>query len=466
MRRSTGHELAAVATHIDKRQLAQLTRAYQRKKLWDKIGYDPHPKQRAIHAAIDAGAKRLIDVAGRRGGKSESWATEMLTEMAYGPIGHLPKRLCLIAGPEGDITDRIFGYLWRWIVDERILNGAKPLHMSTRSRYIEMPWHSRVEGKTTEDPRSLRGDGVVMTVADEYAFGEDIVKEHLIPPLADCNGILGLVTTPNGQNHTYSVWLDWLAQAQHDPFYSAVHWTSYENPHLPAGYIARIENEYRRTGSYDIFRQEYLAEFVALQGAVYPQFSAERHVHAFEPTPGVPLDIGMDWGFDHPFVAEMLQFVSDDQVLALDEVYLRGLTDGQKVTEVWARLKHWQDQGLEIGVGYGDPSSPQAIRAFRESGLPMWEPGDSGERLRINSVLDGISVVRGLLGREDKPGLLIHPRCEQLIRTLPLYKFKDSDRTEKDAPVKRDDDPPDALRYACMARLGGTRFDPSDIIII
>lgn len=441
-----------------------------RRRIWERTHYTPHAAQQRVHSAIDRGAKRVAPVGGRRGGKSECCATEAATELSFKPVGHLPKRLVLIAGPEADTTDHIFRLLWKWIVDENIYDiGAPKAHLkkSERERYIETPWRSRVEGKTTKDPTSLRGSGLVMTIADEYAFGGDVLDEYLTKPLMDCNGILMLPTTPNGRNHFYSTYKDWEALSQTDPFYYATRWTSYDNPFLPAGAVAREEEEARRKGKYDLFRQECLTEFTALSGAVYPLFSEERHTGEPEPIRDLPIDLGIDWGFTNPFSCTFHQWTPDDRFIALDEVYLTGLTPEEQSVKVNERLQRFEAQGLRRGTGYADPASPGAIKTFRTAGMTMWEPSDSGFRGRYNNVLEGIGYVRELINRglnEDgtliegmQPGLMVHKRCTNVIKSLMGYQFPEvkDGKEPKENPVKKDDHGADSVRYPITAHLGG-----------
>ncbi len=418
-----------------------------RRRLSARVGYQPHPKQQAVHAAIDRGAKRLACCWGRRGGKSEMAAIEYLTELCFPPAGHLPRRILPLVAPEADITDKIFRYLWRWCVQERVL-GCEPVAKSERERYIEMPWGARIEGKNTSEPDSLCGDATTFYVSDEHAKsknGKLLIAKYLLPPLLDLDGILLLLTTPEGTaNHFHDTFQDWAELAESDPRYFVSHATSYDNPYLPEGEIARMEDEYRRAGLHDVFRQEYLAEFTSLTGAVYPNFQPTRnglpwHVQEIEPFPEIKLSLGIDWGFRNPFVCLFAQVTPDDRLFIFDELYLTGRTDAECAGEV---LDRGELLGVPFTMGYADPSSPEAIKTFIGRNIPMFIPPKGA---KLNDVMDGILRVRGLLGRPDCPGVVVHPRCKQLISDLQNYVF--NERAEGEKPVKVNDHGPDALRY-------------------
>lgn len=462
---------AAQATALSSRQ-HRITRLAQRNLLWNRIGYTPHAKQREGHDAIARGCRYVMSIAGRRGGKSEFWSTEALTEMAFEPIGRLPWRRVLVAAPESDITDNIFGQVWRWIVDDRVL-GYEPLYKSIRERHIEMPWHSRIEGKTTDNPKSLRGPGQVMTIADEYAFGADIFTDYIEAPLIDLGGIAGIATTPNGRNHLYSLYKAWLKlMRQGDPLYHVSHWTSYDNPHLPAGAIAAIEARARASGSYDVFRQEFLAEFTALSGAVYPQFSERKHVGRFEIAKDVPITLGVDWGFRNPAAVEFGQFISGgERLLVFDEVYGSGMTSTELGKEVKRKLiKDWgvdPQNGDKFNIAYCDPSGAQDIEEWNQLGIPS--TGETARGGKLNSITDGIVSVRELLAREHgPPGILIHRRCENLIRELPELHYpseKESKvRSADEKPVKKNDHSPDGLRYMIHGETADPLLDWKDVL--
>jgi len=423
-------------------RLKMIRRIAVRNDLWRKINYKPHAKQRGIHDAISLGAKRLIAMWGRRSGKSIMSATELVTEGAESPDGALPYRIIRVTGPETDVTDKIFGYIWKWCVDDK-LYSMSPSRQSAQRRYIEFPWGVRFEGKTTFEPKSLLGDGIVITAVDEHAGDKpNILMRYVLPPLLDTDGIALITGTPDGlRNHFYLTYKQWLERMQGgDSRYYASHATSYDNRAITdyERFCAQLDDErreYARAGAQELFEQEYMAKATSLSGAIYPMFTEARHVRSLVPIAGVPLTLGIDWGFHNPFVCLFAQVLNDgERIHILDEIYQAGMTDDECANAV---LRKAEELGLPIEFSYADPSSPEAIRAFQERGIPMY----TGSQ-KINAVNDGIYRVRSFMGSDN---LAIDPRCKNLIEENMSYAVNDRAIDEK--PLKIADHACDAERY-------------------
>lgn len=441
-----------------------LVRRIQRLKLGKAIGYRAHASQQRLHDAIDHGARRVMVTAGRRGGKSQFGAIEICAELSFGPVGHLPVRSCLIAAPESDITDNVFGLCWKWIVDEQIF-GCAPVAKSARQRYIEMPWRARLEGKTTKDPTSLRGPGRSITVADEFAFGNDVLKDYLIPPLIDCDGLFIAITTPDGDNFAKDYYDDWTARMNGEvegvnpALYCTHTWTSWDNPYLPRHVLEEIKAMYLATGSVEIYEQEILAKFTAMAGAIYPMFSKTRHVSPIEFIPGLPVILGVDFGFTNPACVLFGQR-QGEQIRVFDEIYQSGLTDQRLAEMVKDRLNEWGvniEDDSQYDICYSDPEHASGRAEFDEQGIYTTIGAADGSR--INAVKQGIAAVRRQLSvpEPNPPGIVIHPRCSNLIRTLPKYAISPSnnDRDPRDdEPKKKEDHAPDSLRYLVFGEFG------------
>ena len=86
---------------------------------------------------------------------------------------------------------------------------------------------------------------------------------------------------------------------------------------------------------------------------------------------------------------------------------------------------------------YRDPSAPYMQQAFENLGLYCL-PAD-------NDVLKGLAAVHGALFRGD---LIISPRCENLLRELSGYAWREPTKNGvEEHPIKRNDHAVDALRY-------------------
>ena len=132
-------------------------------------------------------------------------ATELITEMAFPPPPNATHRLVQIAAPESDLTEKLFRWCWDAIV-EQLVFGYAPKNKSVRERYIEMPWNAMLVGKTTKEPASLRGEGLVASAIDEDALVKpDVFERYVERNLMDYKGWATRITTPEGRtNHSYN----------------------------------------------------------------------------------------------------------------------------------------------------------------------------------------------------------------------------------------------------------------------
>lgn len=206
-----------------------------------------------------------------------------------------------------------------------------------------------------------------------------------------------------------------------------------------------------------IFQREWEHNFDAAEGLVYGDAWDERF-HVRVPPDNVVwsqfLTSG-DKGYEDPGVLLLGGIIGhgQDSVLwILDEVYK------QHKTADW-----WCEQlGKMVGETgakrlYFDPSAADWKASFRAATGVNTPDVD-------NSIDEGVDAVANMMlprthEGEDKPQarLYIHPRCQNLIRELSMYRRradpKDPDRYTDDI-VDKDNHGPDALRYMVAGHFG------------
>lgn len=118
--------------------------------------------------------------------------------------------------------------------------------------------------KSSDNPDSLRGEGLDFVVLDECAFmKEETWAEALRPALSDRKGSALFISTPKGRNF---FWRQWM-QGQ-DP--ENTEWRSWKFPTASNPYIDPVEiAAAQKSLAERIFQQEYLGEFVDLTGGVF-----------------------------------------------------------------------------------------------------------------------------------------------------------------------------------------------------
>lgn len=222
----------------------------------------------------------------------------------------------------------------------------------------------------------------------------------------------------------------------------------------------RIDDAIRMKGRVprDVWRAEMCCTEPSRADTVFPEFDASVHVVREIPesvmAEGEWLG-GMDFGVRQAVVLWAVRDRASDVVYVVDERVTSGALIGDHVDAI---LKGAWPRPAWIGV---DPAGNQrseqtgvsSIHAMRQRGLVI--------RACPSKVVDGIGLVRTRLrSASGRVSLLIHARCQTLIKALATYHY-DPDRPERPTPVKDGSDhPADALRYMVL-QLDG-RFETKE----
>lgn len=122
----------------------------------------------------------------------------------------------------------------------------------------------RIYLKGADRPDTLRGVGLAYIVVDEYADIRPNVWEQILrPALADVQGGAMFIGTPKGRNHFFEMYN--YAKGGKDEEWTAFHFTSFDNPLIPAKEIEAAKNS---MSSFS-FRQEFEASFEAASRDVF-----------------------------------------------------------------------------------------------------------------------------------------------------------------------------------------------------
>lgn len=225
----------------------------------------------------------------------------------------------------------------------------------------------------------------------------------------------------------------------------------------------------------DEIRETRLAGvFASYEGIIYPQFSQRIHVREFDLPWGIHHRRAIDWGSseEHAFVCLWGARDSIGTWYIYDELYCtdQRVTWGDLVKDIkgeenaafpdrgWManpggkygqpqRRQRWDYGSGLFGTTWAPPDQAMGKREFSRLGIPI-----SGARV---NVLNGIESVRNTLKLQPwgEPGIVIHPRCVNLIRELRTYRWLRSSENRlnptaaKPEPLKKDDHCVDALRY-------------------
>ena len=273
-------------------------------------------------------AKVKTAACGRRWGKSESvgvdvalyalenpnttqWVTAPTADQTQIIMGEVSRRLHAIPGMSASFTERKSPY---W---EIIFADGRGLKEPTMIR-------ARTVGTTGRGLRGRKGHRVIV---DEAAFVSDYIMDNVIAPmLADYDGELVKISSPDGVGthfHKTFTFGD-CGSSSYNPRYQSFQFPTSANPYIPAAYL---ENE-QATKPEMVFGQEYLAQFLDREGAVFrkvmaaatllPIFQEDGLVIAREYDSVHQYVMGVDWARSNDFTVLAVFDLTARELVALD----------------------------------------------------------------------------------------------------------------------------------------------------
>jgi len=118
--------------------------------------------------------------------------------------------------------------------------------------------------KSADNPDALRGRGIDFLVIDEAATVKREAWENALrPSLSDTSGKAVFISTPKGHNWFFELWTRGNDPQFQD--YKSWKYPTEANPYIPKSEI----EEAQRTLPDNVFRQEYMAEFLENVGSVF-----------------------------------------------------------------------------------------------------------------------------------------------------------------------------------------------------
>lgn len=436
------------------------TKVVDKDAYFERIGYRPHPKQWLYHRSP---ARFKIAVCGRRFGKSAMAARDLEPELM------VPDRRYWIIGSTYQLAEKEFRYVWQDMIvklkfgrDKRV---KKAYNLRAGECYIEFPWRTRVEIKSAQHPDLLVGEGLHGAIMSEAAkHRRDTWEQYVRPALADYRGWATFVTTPEGFNWLYDLWMLGIDSDQALKDYASWRFPSWDNPYVYPG--GREDEEIRlleRTMNREWFMQEFGAEFGAFVGKIYGEFDPTVHVRRHEFNPDWPNYIAFDFGFTNPFAAIEFQVDPWDRVYVWREHYKAFM---QLEEHVQMMKNRPQPDGYHLDVGFGDAEDPAAAMKLSQIFVPTWALNEAKKNWR-----QGVDLVKKFLKLRDvyspsgslvvvdeygtpkqEPWLFVDPSCTNLIREFNNYRAAESrpEVNPREAAKRHDDHALDALRYGLM----------------
>lgn len=236
---------------------------------------EPHAAQDGVLQA----AKRFnVLCCGRRWGKT---VIGMDRVAAAGLAG---KRVAWFAP-----TYKLLAEPWR-----TLQNSLRPviLKQNLNEKHVDFFGGGTLECWSLDDPDAGRGRAYHLIIIDEAAMVRDLEQawqQSIRPMLSDYRGSVWFLSTPKGvANYFHALWRKGQDDSQPD-------WASWQMPTVSNPFIDPSEIESARTDIAELaFAQEYQAQFVTWEGAVFRRIlDCVRD----ETKPTAPCAmIGVDWG--------------------------------------------------------------------------------------------------------------------------------------------------------------------------
>lgn len=282
-----------------------------------------------------------------------------------------------LLGTELDLAPALEGYPVAWFsptykmlspVWREIKELFKPVTRSVnvQEHRIDLITGGEFVMWSLESPDAIRGRPYKRVVVDEAAMVphfQDTWQAVIRPTLSDYIGDAYWLSTPKGMNF-FKQGFDY----GQDPLMEE--WASWQFPTAANPYIASEEIEAARQELPELtFRQEYLAEFLQSEGAVFrninPNLTAPLNASP-EAHKGHRIASGLDWAQKHDFTAHSIGCLTCNVELELDRF--------NKIEWAFQRARirtQYERWGIgEILAEANSIGSPN-IEALQKEGLPV-----------------------------------------------------------------------------------------------
>ena len=242
-----------------------------------------------------------------------------------------------------------------------------PLHsrVSAQEHRIELITGGVIDCWSLAAADSARGRKYARVVIDEAAMvpGLDDAWQAVIrPTLTDYQGDAYFLSTPKGLNFFHACYARGIDPAQTE--WAAWHALTTDNPYIDPAEVDAARRELPE----QIFRQEYLAEFLQNDGAVFRNIDACLTSDPTTPDDhkGHTMVAGVDWGQKNDFTAISVVCQTCKREVALDRFHkIEWAFQRARLTEI---IRDWRVQAvIAESNSIGQPNLEALIR----EGLPV-----------------------------------------------------------------------------------------------
>lgn len=385
------------------------------------INIDPIPPQIALVNAVQNPLYRFITaVLSRRTGKS----------FISNIIGHLvtlnPGSEILIIAPNYNLSSI------SWDLQRKLLASfdVELERSNAKDKVIELKNGSIIRMGSVSQVDSVVGRSYDLIIFDEAALnndGDDAFSIQLRPTLDKPNSKAIFISTPRGKNWLYKYYQRGFSDEY--PAWCSLHSTCYDNPRASEKDI----EDARLSLSEAHFKQEYLADFVALEGQIFS--ISESCICEIDLSTIDVQDViaGLDLGFRDP--TAMIVIVTDGHNFFVVDEYLENQSSTSKYAEI---IREKIDEHL-IDFIYIDSAAQQTKYDLAFD----YDINTINAKKKIN---EGIGYVQSIIEHDR---LYVSQDCKHTLAMLDNYRWDDREGLLNERP-KHDEysHMADALRYA------------------
>lgn len=239
---------------------------------FDKLEFEVHDAQRHILADPHP---YIVLVCGRRFGKDHIAAIKVLSHSFSFASPRGPKMYAWINpvyNPQGKESFRVF------LQFAQSANLVKKI-IHTAPMEVTLINDDRITFFSADQPDNLRGgqyDGIIVNEAGFMENLEELWAGPLAAMLLDRSGWAWIMGTPNGKNAFHKFFLRGLNAKSPDGVRDNA-WKSYRFPTYANPFIKKESiDQFKEDLPEDLFKQEYLAEFLDTGGTVFKGLNAMR----------------------------------------------------------------------------------------------------------------------------------------------------------------------------------------------
>jgi hypothetical protein len=217
--------------------------------------------------------------------------------------------------------------------------------------------YSTIEFRSADNPDSLRGEGVHAAVIDEAGYWSQASFVSIWTTLTRTRGKLRIISTPKGRTWFWTEWMKgWDGKGcveslrKKHPEYKSYQLSTESNPYIPRESIEEARNNLPD----DVFRQEYMAEFLDESAGVFRNIRGCRVSEIIvKPVAGRRYVIGIDWAKHEDYTVMIVVDVLKKHVVHIERY--KDIDWNVNVLRAIQNAKVWNNAVLIVdSTGVGD----------------------------------------------------------------------------------------------------------------